>query len=173
LISVARLPISSARAASSHLVVGHEPRVRAGDRGGDVEQHQLREDLTVTLQAAVQLSPLAPRAVREFLGDSLGGLLEERPLESAQLLLSEVVSMSVRHSALPPGTPVHIDVTVNSDVLRITVEDPGWEAVAPPSTVWDGDAADLGPLLLSYLADRWGVAHGHRSPLVWFELDLS
>jgi hypothetical protein len=62
---------------------------------------------------------------------------------------------------------------VSSQVLRIAVEDPGWAAVVPPSTVWDGDAADLGPLLLSYLADRWGVDHGDRSPVVWFELELS
>ena len=81
--------------------------------------------------------------------------------------------MSVRHSALPPGTPLHVAITVSSRVLRISVEDPGWEVFVPPSTVWEGDAADLGLLLLSYLADRWGVEHGRRSPIVWFELDLS
>jgi len=130
------------------------------------------QDLTITLEAAVPLSPLAPRAARAFLADGLRGV-PERELESAQLLLSEVLSMSVRHSALPPDTPIHFSIAVSSQVLRVAVEDPGWETVAPPSTVWEGDAADLGPLLLSYLADRWGVEHGHRSPVVWFELDLS
>lgn len=134
---------------------------------------QLREDdVTIALEAAVPLSPLAPRAMRAFLEDGLSAV-GERPLESAQLLLSEVLSMSVRHSALPPGTPLHVAVTVSSRVLRIAVEDPGWAAVVPPSTVWEGDAADLGLLLLSYLADRWGVDHGNRSPVVWFELELS
>ncbi|MFL5735789.1 MAG: ATP-binding protein [Actinomycetota bacterium] len=136
------------------------------------DAHIRNDDLTLAFEAAVPLSPLAPRAARVFLADSLP-LLEERSLESAQLLLSEVLSMSVRHSALPPDTPIYIAVTLGSDVLRISVEDPGWEAVAPPATAWEGDAADLGSLLLSYIADRWGVDHGRRSPLVWFELDLA
>jgi anti-sigma regulatory factor (Ser/Thr protein kinase) len=143
------------------------------DVGGDVRPNQLEDGPTIVLDAAVPLSGMAPRAFRELLAESLSFALEERPLESAQLLLSEVLSMSVRHSALPPGTPVHVGITVGPRVLRVTVEDPGWEAIAPPTTVWDGDAADLGLLLLSYLADRWGVDHGRRSPLVWFELELS
>jgi hypothetical protein len=138
-----------------------------------MDNKQLRDDdVTIALEAEVPLSPLAPRAMRAFLEDGLG-TVGDRPLESAQLLLSEVLSMSVRHYTLPPGTPLQIVITVSSRVLRIAVEDPGWAAVVPPSTVWEGDAADLGLLLLSYLADRWGVDHGRRSPVVWFELELS
>ncbi len=131
-----------------------------------MDDRRLRDDdVTIALEAAVPLSPLAPRAMRALLEDGLS-TVGERPLESAQLLLSEVLSMSVRHSTLPPGTPVQVAITVSSRVLRIAVEDPGWATVVPPSTVWEGDAADLGPLLLSYLADRWGVDHGRQSPIV-------
>jgi anti-sigma regulatory factor (Ser/Thr protein kinase) len=136
-----------------------------------VHSYIRNDDVSITFEAAVPLSPLAPRAARAFLAESLRGL-PERQIESAQLLLSEILSMSVRHSALPPDTPVHVVVNLGSRLLRIAVEDPGWEAVPPPTTVWDGDAADLGLLLLSYLADRWGVERGRRSPFVWFELDL-
>lgn len=138
-----------------------------------MDDRQLRDDdVTIALEASVPLSPLAPRAMRAFLEDGLS-TVGERPLKSAQLLVSEVLSMSVRHSALPPGTPVHVAITVSSQVLRVAVEDPGWAAVVPPSTVWEGDAADFGMLLLPYLADRWGVDHGDRSPVVWFELELN
>jgi anti-sigma regulatory factor (Ser/Thr protein kinase) len=143
------------------------------DARGHVRPNQLEDDPTIVLDAAVPLSGMAPRAFRELLTESLSSVLDDRALESARLLLSEVLSMSVRHSALPPGTPVHVGISVRPRLLRITVEDPGWEAIAPPTTVWDGDAADLGLLLLSYLADRWGVDHAQRSPLVWFELELS
>ena len=134
---------------------------------------KLHDDhLAITFDAAVPLCSLAPGAARAFLADGLNGV-PERELESAQLLLSEVLSMSVRHSALPPETPIHFSVLLGPRTLRVAVEDPGWEAVAPPTTAWEGDAADMGFLLLSYLADRWGVEHGHRCPVVWFELDLS
>jgi len=65
-----------------------------------MDDKQLRDDeVTIALETEVPLSPLAPRAMRAFLEDGLN-TVGERPLESAQLLLSEVLSMSVRlHTA--------------------------------------------------------------------------
>jgi anti-sigma regulatory factor (Ser/Thr protein kinase) len=50
-------------------------------------------------------------------------------LETALLLVSELVTSSVRHSGVPEGEDVVVRVDLGRDVCRLEVEDPGRDGV--------------------------------------------
>jgi hypothetical protein len=132
----------------------------------------LREEgPAIVLDTTVALSPTAPRDARRLLADAMPNL-PGRELEAAQLLITETIAEGMRHSNLPERTPIHVRLSCDPRRLRVTVEAPGWRVVAPAATLWDEDSSEIGMLVLSYLADRWGVEGGTDAPTVWFELDL-
>ena len=87
-------------------------------------------------------------------------------LESLRLLVSEVVTNSVRY-----GTgPIHLRISATSGVVRVEVEDrgPGFE---PDLDLVDAERhSGWGLFLVDRLTARWGVT-ADRTTTVWFELD--
>jgi anti-sigma regulatory factor (Ser/Thr protein kinase) len=113
----------------------------------------------------------APGAARRALRDFLAPL--EAPLQGrgpdAVLLVSELVSNSVRHAVLGPIT---LRVRLRGRRLRVEVLDPG-PGIVRINTALPGkkSAGGRGLPLLALLADRFGAWPG-RPAVVWFELDL-
>jgi anti-sigma regulatory factor (Ser/Thr protein kinase) len=107
--------------------------------------------------------------------DELGDKLPEDQLGDVRLLVSELVTNSLRHAELGPGDSIRLGVDVDGDRVRVVVTDPG------KGFEFDGPADDpdtvegWGLYLVATLSDRWGVAAGDRdgSTSVWFELDRS
>jgi anti-sigma regulatory factor (Ser/Thr protein kinase) len=94
--------------------------------------------------------------------------LPPRQGTDATLLLSEVVTNSVRHAGL--GDEDAIEIVLDAgDVLRVEVRDRGAgfepEALEPDPARPSG----WGLYLVEQLADRWGVDKGPPTT-VWFEL---
>jgi anti-sigma regulatory factor (Ser/Thr protein kinase) len=137
----------------------HQENLQARHAAGEVE-------------LSIPLSPLAPRAARLALEDAATGV-PQPALVVAQLLLSELVSNSVRHSNLPPDSPIHVRFQAAPETLRIEVEDSGWGFTVPPSPTGDDHEGGWGLYVMSYLADRWGIERPDVATRVWFEVDLA
>jgi anti-sigma regulatory factor (Ser/Thr protein kinase) len=140
--------------------------------GGSMQaQSSQRGGTSGEIDLAIPLSPLAPRAARAALADDAVGV-PAPALGDVQLLLSELVSNSVRHSNLPPETPIHVKLLTDERRVRVEVEDQGWGFTAVPTPKESKNEGGWGLFVLSYLADRWGVERHENATRVWFEVDL-
>ncbi|MFJ6509321.1 ATP-binding protein [Streptomyces sp. NPDC091879] len=101
-------------------------------------------------------------ATRQVTGWELSGLAD-----TVELLVSELVTNSVRHT---PG-PVRLTLQMHDGRLRCEVED---VAVSNPvrSTVDQDAEGGRGTELLDMLAGDWGCVPTESGKTVWFELDV-
>lgn len=92
---------------------------------------------------------------------SMKSILEPR-FDDVVLLVSELVSNSVRHGA---SNGIDIKVTTRAGQIRVEVTDggPGFSATDPR-----GDG--LGLAIVEKLADRWGMKDEPQKFTVWAEL---
>jgi anti-sigma regulatory factor (Ser/Thr protein kinase) len=123
---------------------------------------------------AVDLSlrpgPRAPAEARRTLGVGFGDL-DPDTLARLRLLVTELVTNSVRHGGLAEDDSIELSVRRAEDRIRVAVTDPG--AGFRPATPARPDAdrpAGWGLYLVDRLADRWGVTSDGETR-VWFELD--
>ena len=122
-------------------------------------------DLRLELQRDVEAPAIARAAVAGRF-ESLG--LDGSVSSTLALLVSEVVSNAVRHSAGPRDALIELVAEATADAIRIAVTDAG-EGFTPqprnPGRTHDG----YGLYLLEKVSARWGVES--RGPTtVWFEL---
>ena len=113
--------------------------------------------------------PTAAAAARNALL-ALEGRVGEDLLGDARLLVSELVTNSVRHSDVRPDDVVEMTVSVSETTLRVEVADRG-KGFEPKAR--DADRTrpgGWGLYLVDQLADRWGVIRDHFTR-VWFEFD--
>jgi integral membrane sensor domain MASE1/anti-sigma regulatory factor (Ser/Thr protein kinase) len=91
----------------------------------------------------------------------------------ACLLVSELVTNSVRHARLRPHDPIRLQVRVSDRLLRVEVSDPGegFGANVPEPVAARGPGG-WGLFLTERLADRWGVDRESGWTTVWLEVDL-
>jgi anti-sigma regulatory factor (Ser/Thr protein kinase) len=109
----------------------------------------------------------APAAARNAVGAGLAGRVAEDVLRDARLLVSELVTNSVRHAGLTTDGVVRIKADVTGGILRLEVDDAGTTgtvAARPPRP--DGG---FGLHLVEALAHRWGVTR-EGFTRVWVEL---
>lgn len=111
---------------------------------------------------------LAPRHAREAVSVVAAGLPTE-DLETARLLMSELVTNSVRHGPKTAGATVGVFVGVGRDRLRAEVSDGSTEGARPRSPSEEGG---YGLALVAALAARWGAGREDGVNVTWFELDL-
>jgi anti-sigma regulatory factor (Ser/Thr protein kinase) len=119
----------------------------------------------------VTLEPVAdsiPRA-REAL-EALRPQVDDRRLDDLRLVVSELVTNSVRHAHLRPEDRITLRVDARADVIRVEIHDrgPGFEPVATPATMYQ--ESGWGLYLISQIAERWGVSSDGDGTTVWLEL---
>jgi len=92
-------------------------------------------------------------------------------MEDAQLLVSELVTNSLRHAELPADGWIEVSVRSRAPALCVMVCDPGRGLDAPdePTLPPPTEASGRGLYIVSRIADRWGVSGDGRT-CVWFEL---
>lgn len=125
--------------------------------------------VTAELKLRIAGGPDAASAARRALG-SLERHLHTRLLDDLRLLVSELVTNSIRHAGVGPGESVQLEVSVATDKVMVVVSDlgPGFEASAEGGQGdWQGG---WGLYLVETVADRWGVDNGQATS-VWFEID--
>jgi anti-sigma regulatory factor (Ser/Thr protein kinase) len=121
------------------------------------------------LELALDRDVQAPSRARAAVAERCEQLGVEGSLaQSLILLVSEVVSNSVRHSDSDPKAPVGLVAVFDKETVRVTVTDAG-RGFTPrprdPGRTHDG----YGLYLLEKVAERWGVKSDGDTK-VWFEL---
>ena len=124
----------------------------------------MRSDMSFELAGG----PYAVTAARLALSD-LDSHLEASIAFDVRLLVSELVTNSVKHARVTEDDSILLGVRIHEDVVRIEVRDsgPGFEppAAAPPDDADEG----WGLFLVEQLADDWGVDRDRQA--VWFQID--
>jgi serine/threonine-protein kinase RsbW len=122
-----------------------------------------------TVDETIDCSPRAPsvarRAVEQAATDVDAGVLRD-----AQLLVSEVVTNSIKHSG--SDEPIRLRVWTQPTGLKVEVADGGFGFEPGPLTHAGDGEGGRGLLILETLADRWGTSRDARTR-VWFELSTA
>jgi anti-sigma regulatory factor (Ser/Thr protein kinase) len=164
-------------------------RLRRGAAALKAEHHQLRAEVG-ELRTAVrgrdsgvgslpefgQLAEIAvptgfnaPGAARQVVAHCLAQLVASRIMDDTQLLVSELVTNSLRHGKLDERDAVLVRVYLAAEALRVEVENPGAAGVVAMSSPDLQAGRGFGLQLLELVATRWGVSRA-KSTTVWFEL---
>ncbi|MEA2475679.1 MAG: hypothetical protein QOE06_3594 [Thermoleophilaceae bacterium] len=114
--------------------------------------------------------PYAVTAARLALSE-LDELVDESLAFDVRLLVSELVTNSVRHAQVGPEESIHLRVSVSDASVRVEVQDsgPGFEPPTPDQTAELARESGWGLFFVTQLADRWGADRDHGS--VWFEIE--
>ena len=119
------------------------------------------------VEAVLHLDVQAPAAARALAGDFLRDRVTPRLVDIAQLIMSELVSNSLRHNAAPHGQAVVVRVALERGTWRLEVEDPGGGGVLAPDPE-RAAAGRLGMNLVQSLSECWGVEHAaERGTRAW------
>jgi anti-sigma regulatory factor (Ser/Thr protein kinase) len=130
--------------------------------------------LRLSLRATETAAREARRALAELPCD-------REVLDSATLLVSEVVTNSFLHAGLDPDDLIHLRAELSATRLRVTVCDEGEgfdlrNARDHGDGDGDGDGdvgvGGWGLYLVDQLAHRWGIARNART-CVWFEVAVA
>ena len=103
--------------------------------------------------------------------DRLEGDLPPEKLEDVRLVVSELVTNSVRHAGISPDEHILLAVVLSNGSVRGRVCDhgPGFEKPSEPRPRTDLSGGWGLPIVES-ISDRWGVER-NGCACVWFEID--
>jgi anti-sigma regulatory factor (Ser/Thr protein kinase) len=129
-----------------------------------------RADAAEGFEVSLPLDVRAPGAARSVVA-SLRGRVPASVLETAQLLVSELVTNSVRHCGASDGASVIVRVRLTDSIVRLEVSDPGCAGVIAPRAPDLEGGGGFGLNLVGRFSERWGLervaAGGTR---VWAQL---
>jgi integral membrane sensor domain MASE1/anti-sigma regulatory factor (Ser/Thr protein kinase) len=140
-------------------------RVDPGDGGATVRAPS--ESLAVELEP----SPQCPAEARRALAP-LAAALDTQAYLDLSLLVSELVTNSVRHARLRPRDLVRLQVALADRVVRVEVSDPGEGFGADVREPVARGPGGWGLFLTERLADRWGIDREGGWTTVWLEMDI-
>ena len=121
------------------------------------------------LRRTLPANTLSARMSRDAVAFVAEGIPQPQ-FDIALLLVSELVTNSIRHGPRDPNATVEIVVSVERERLRVEVVDgsPSPARRKPPT-----DEGGYGLALVAAMSSRWGAALDDGSNTTWFELDLA
>jgi anti-sigma regulatory factor (Ser/Thr protein kinase) len=143
-----------------------------GDAGRDrvlLTQPQRGTGIKNRIEVEFEAGATAAASARNAL-TALEGRVDEEILADVKLLVSELVTNSVRHSGLQRHDHVRMQVQVTESTLRVEVADRGEGFTPKPRDMDRSRPGGWGLYLVDELSDRWGVARDQLNR-VWFEMD--
>lgn len=121
-------------------------------------------ELSMGIRLELEPRPEAGYQARDEVGDLLRDQVDDGVLIDLQLIVSELVTNSLRYG---PGEIIEVEITVTEDgSVTGEVEDHGRGEVEMREIADEGGG--FGLRIVDALASRWGVCEG--STHVWFEL---
>jgi anti-sigma regulatory factor (Ser/Thr protein kinase) len=129
--------------------------VSSGTRGID-------DGLSLRLRGGPEAGARARRALSQLRAD-----IDPPLMETLRLLVTELVSNSVRH-AHSDTVVLKIVVGRSAVLTEVTDEGPGFDPAETEKP--DTDESGWGLFLVERLAHRWGVVQEDDATRVWFEL---
>jgi anti-sigma regulatory factor (Ser/Thr protein kinase) len=126
--------------------------------------------IAVEYRARLPLGARAPAAARRLvrcLDDRVGA----EPMESLELLVTELVTNAVRHAGMGAEGWVSVELVVAPAAVHVEVCDPGRGFDPRDTATRPGEerGSGWGLFLVEQLASRWGVRHDDCTR-VWFDL---
>jgi serine/threonine-protein kinase RsbW len=122
------------------------------------------------LELIVDAAPTAAREARRAVAH--GGLVSGEQEATLLLLVSELVSNSVRHAGLGEDERIRLRARCDDQCTYVEVCDRGRSGRVPAKRAHQNalEPGGLGLVLVDEMADRWGVACTDHETCVWFEL---
>jgi anti-sigma regulatory factor (Ser/Thr protein kinase) len=126
-----------------------------------------------TARVVTRIVSSRPGSVSEARGEVDGLPLPEATRATLSLLVSELVTNSVRHSNLPLDSPVSLLITLRPARVRLAVHDGGLGF--EPSSLGGGGGGPLvvggqGLVIVATLSEAWGVESDAGGCTVWCEV---
>jgi anti-sigma regulatory factor (Ser/Thr protein kinase) len=119
----------------------------------------------------VAAEPTAARQARHALADCR--LVEPAQQATLLLLVSELVTNSVRHAGMAADEAIRLRASCDHERAHVEVRDSGRSDRTPRRRDRDVNALEPGGLglkLVDEMADRWGVCREDQGTCVWFDL---
>jgi serine/threonine-protein kinase RsbW len=120
------------------------------------------------LHMKVLARPESAEEVRAVLRGWLAGRVADRELGDAELVVTELLTNSVRHAGLSAADVLRVRASADGEVLHLEVEDEG-RTGAVRRRVPDLLAGGIGLNIVETLALDWGVRKGDHTT-VWVVL---
>ncbi|HEX5925981.1 MAG TPA: ATP-binding protein [Baekduia sp.] len=135
--------------------------------GGDTRARD-RAGSGASLEVRLALDGRAPGAARDAVAQCLRGDVSASLLDHAQLAISELVGIGLRHSGKSAADGVLVRVTLAPDTVCLEIEYSSRDGViaSPPADADRGEG--LGLDLVQALSERWGLERVTEGPTrVW------
>jgi len=133
-------------------------------------RHELRSRAP-TVAEQLDPDPKAPGVARRAL-DTLAPSIGNEALERLQLLVSELVTNSVKHGALGRADAIALDVYVEDESVYVEVHDDGVGFTPGLPDANPERGSGWGLWLLEQMTARWGIEN-HAGTTAWFEMRVS
>jgi anti-sigma regulatory factor (Ser/Thr protein kinase) len=114
----------------------------------------------------VASEPEGVAAARDAVTEAAQGRINAETLETARLLVSELVTNGIVHGGA--NRPLELDVEIDDSGLRVHVTDFG-DGFTPRGAAEPDETGGWGLFLVESLADRWGLIRNGNTRF-WFEL---
>jgi two-component sensor histidine kinase len=102
--------------------------------------------------------------------NALESYVPDETIQDVNLLVSELVTNSVKHASLMTDDAIEVDANPTHEGIRVEVTNPGRGELANKVQRRNAESG-WGLLLVTKIASRWGVTT-NGSTLIWFEIDL-
>ncbi len=128
------------------------------------------EDKALHLHEWLPADPAAPAMARRLLA-RLDDELPEAMRDDLRVVVTELVTNSLRHSSIQPGDRIELTVEASPGNVHVTVSDPGPGFVASPSPTRLLDTGGRGLLIVGELCSDWGVRASPGGCSVWCTME--
>ena len=117
--------------------------------------------------------PASAALVRRHLAQELiASEIASSVTDDAMLIVSELITNSIRHARPLPDGSVTVAWSVSDDGVTLRVTDGGAEGRPRPRTPGPEETSGRGLALVEALAARWGIEDSADSTTVWAQLSL-
>jgi anti-sigma regulatory factor (Ser/Thr protein kinase) len=99
--------------------------------------------------------------------------IAEPAVGDAALVLSELLSNSIRYAHPLPGAQIRVTWTLNGGTVQVAVSDGGGPTRPHPVPSSPSSVGGRGLSIVALLARRWGVRDDELGTTVWAELPAS